>query len=190
MRKIASALGVTRKIVKRDVSRAYAALRITLDFDPLGEPARRAREHGTMTLESDIEHERRIAEQAAFWLLTLQSEDLTPEQRAELVEWLCESSRHVVGALPRLSVAARPLALQQMAADRTPARRAAAADHAARPPAQRQRPPSARAQGASRSAGSGPRRIVRGGMASHCTARSAGIRYSGGGAARDHSCGR
>ena len=48
-----------------------------------------------MTLESDIEHERRIAEQAAFWLLTLQSEDLTPEQRAELVEWLCESSRHV-----------------------------------------------------------------------------------------------
>ncbi|MFZ1870203.1 MAG: FecR domain-containing protein [Steroidobacteraceae bacterium] len=48
-----------------------------------------------MTLESDIEHERRIAEQAAFLLLTLQSEDLTPEQRAELVEWLCESSRHV-----------------------------------------------------------------------------------------------
>lgn len=36
---IASALGVTRKIVKRDVSRAYAALRITLDFDLLREPA-------------------------------------------------------------------------------------------------------------------------------------------------------
>ncbi len=48
-----------------------------------------------MTLEYDIESERRIAERAAFWLLTLQSEDLTPEQRAELVEWLCESSRHV-----------------------------------------------------------------------------------------------
>ena len=39
--------------------------------------------------------ERRIAEQAAFWLLTLQSEDLTPDQSAELVEWLCESPGHV-----------------------------------------------------------------------------------------------
>jgi transmembrane sensor len=48
-----------------------------------------------MTLESDIESERRIAEQAAFWLLTLQAEELTPEQRADLVKWLCESSRHV-----------------------------------------------------------------------------------------------
>lgn len=36
---IAAALGVTRKIVKRDVARAYAALRTTLDFDLLGKAA-------------------------------------------------------------------------------------------------------------------------------------------------------
>jgi transmembrane sensor len=41
------------------------------------------------------ESERVIAEQAAFWLLTLQSEELTADQRAELVQWLCGSSRHV-----------------------------------------------------------------------------------------------
>ena len=33
---IASTLGVTRKIVKRDMARAYAALRINLDVDLLG----------------------------------------------------------------------------------------------------------------------------------------------------------
>lgn len=36
---IATVLGVTRKIVKRDVARAYAALRATLDFDLLGKAA-------------------------------------------------------------------------------------------------------------------------------------------------------
>jgi RNA polymerase sigma factor (sigma-70 family) len=36
---IAAALGVTRKIVKRDVARAYAILRTTLDFDLLAETA-------------------------------------------------------------------------------------------------------------------------------------------------------
>lgn len=36
---IAAALGVTRKIVKRDVARAYASLRATLDFDLLGKAA-------------------------------------------------------------------------------------------------------------------------------------------------------
>ena len=36
---IAAALGVTRKIVKRDVARAYAALRTMLDFDLLGKTA-------------------------------------------------------------------------------------------------------------------------------------------------------
>jgi transmembrane sensor len=48
-----------------------------------------------MTPGSPAEIQRRIAEQAADWLLTLQSEDLTPEQRAQLVEWLCESPQHV-----------------------------------------------------------------------------------------------
>lgn len=36
---IATVLGVTRKIVKRDVARAYALLRTTLDFDLLGKAA-------------------------------------------------------------------------------------------------------------------------------------------------------
>lgn len=48
-----------------------------------------------MTSSSPPEMQRRIAEQAASWLLTLQSEDLTPEQRSRLVEWLCESPQHV-----------------------------------------------------------------------------------------------
>jgi RNA polymerase sigma factor (sigma-70 family) len=37
---IAVALGVTRKIVKRDMARAYAALRTHLDFELFGMPAR------------------------------------------------------------------------------------------------------------------------------------------------------
>ena len=48
-----------------------------------------------MTSSPDIEAHRRTAEQAAQWLLTLQSEELAPEQRAALVEWLCESPQHV-----------------------------------------------------------------------------------------------
>jgi transmembrane sensor len=48
-----------------------------------------------MTTGSEAETRRRIAEQAADWLLTLQSEEMTPQQRAELVAWLCESPRHV-----------------------------------------------------------------------------------------------
>jgi ferric-dicitrate binding protein FerR (iron transport regulator) len=46
-------------------------------------------------IEADIASERAIAEQAAFWLLTLQSEELTAAQRADLVGWLCESPGHV-----------------------------------------------------------------------------------------------
>ena len=48
-----------------------------------------------MNSSSESEPQRRTAEQAADWLLTLQSEELTPEQRTELVEWLCESPQHV-----------------------------------------------------------------------------------------------
>ncbi|HEX4266572.1 MAG TPA: FecR domain-containing protein [Steroidobacteraceae bacterium] len=48
-----------------------------------------------MTAASETDVHRRIAEQAADWLLTLQSDELTPQQRAELVEWLCESPQHV-----------------------------------------------------------------------------------------------
>lgn len=59
---------------------------------------------------ADTACERAIAEQAAFWLLTLQSEELTADQRAELVEWLCESSRHVA-ALFRMCRLQRDLSL-------------------------------------------------------------------------------
>jgi transmembrane sensor len=62
-----------------------------------------------MTPSSDTDTHRRIAEQAAEWLLTLQSEDLVPQQRAELVEWLCESPQHVA-ALFRICKVQRDLA--------------------------------------------------------------------------------
>jgi transmembrane sensor len=62
-----------------------------------------------MTSSSDTDTHRLIAEQAADWLLTLQSEDLTPQQRAELVEWLCESPQHVA-ALFRICKVQRDLA--------------------------------------------------------------------------------
>jgi transmembrane sensor len=48
---------------------------------------------------SETDTHRRIAEQAADWLLTLQSEEMTQAQRAELVEWLCESPQHVAALL-------------------------------------------------------------------------------------------
>jgi transmembrane sensor len=48
-----------------------------------------------MTAAAETDTHRRIAEQAAGWLLTLQADELTPQQRAELVEWLCESPQHV-----------------------------------------------------------------------------------------------
>jgi transmembrane sensor len=48
-----------------------------------------------MTAASETAAHRRIAEQAADWLLRLQSDELTPQQRTELVEWLCESPQHV-----------------------------------------------------------------------------------------------
>lgn len=62
-----------------------------------------------MTPGSDTDTNRRTTEQAAEWLLTLQSEDLTPPQRAELVEWLCESPEHVA-ALFRICKVQRDLA--------------------------------------------------------------------------------
>jgi transmembrane sensor len=58
---------------------------------------------------SSSDSDRRIAEQAADWLLRLQSEDLTQQQRAELVEWLCESPQHVA-ALFRICKVQRDLA--------------------------------------------------------------------------------
>jgi transmembrane sensor len=48
-----------------------------------------------MTSSPETDGHRLIAEQAAEWLLTLQSDELTPQQRTELVEWLCESPQHV-----------------------------------------------------------------------------------------------
>src|SRR5215467_10925309 len=36
-----------------------------------------------------------LAEEAASWLLTLQSEELSPAQREEFVDWLRKSPRHI-----------------------------------------------------------------------------------------------
>ena len=48
-----------------------------------------------MKSDSQIESRRRIADQAALWLLTLQSEVLTEAQRAEFVDWLRASPLHI-----------------------------------------------------------------------------------------------
>ena len=48
-----------------------------------------------MTSEAQIESRRRIADQAAFWLLTLQSDILSTTQRAEFVDWLRASPLHI-----------------------------------------------------------------------------------------------
>src|ERR1700722_7481086 len=48
-----------------------------------------------MSLSSDMENQRRAAEQAAEWLLILQSEEFTPVQHAAFVDWLRESPVHV-----------------------------------------------------------------------------------------------
>ena len=41
-----------------------------------------------MTSDAQIQSRRRIADQAALWLLTLQSEVLSEAQRVEFVDWL------------------------------------------------------------------------------------------------------
>ena len=38
---------------------------------------------------------RQVAERAAYWLITLQSEELTPQRRAELIDWLRASPQHI-----------------------------------------------------------------------------------------------
>ena len=48
-----------------------------------------------MTSDAQIESRRRIADQAALWLLTLQSEVLAEAQRAEFVDWLRASPLHI-----------------------------------------------------------------------------------------------
>src|SRR5271163_2610875 len=48
-----------------------------------------------MTSDAQIESRRRIADQAALWLLTLQSEVLSEAQRAEFVDWLRASPLHI-----------------------------------------------------------------------------------------------
>jgi transmembrane sensor len=48
-----------------------------------------------MTSDTQIESRRRIADQAALWLLTLQSEVLSTAQRAEFVDWLRASPLHI-----------------------------------------------------------------------------------------------
>jgi transmembrane sensor len=48
-----------------------------------------------MTSDAQIESRRRVADEAALWLLTLQSEVLSPAQRAEFVDWLRASPLHI-----------------------------------------------------------------------------------------------
>jgi transmembrane sensor len=48
-----------------------------------------------MTSQTPIESRRRIADQAASWLLTLQSDTLSTAQRAEFVDWLRASPLHI-----------------------------------------------------------------------------------------------
>jgi transmembrane sensor len=51
-----------------------------------------------MTSDARFEH-LRIAEQAAWWLLTLQSEQLSATQRADFIDWLRESPLHIAEML-------------------------------------------------------------------------------------------
>jgi transmembrane sensor len=51
-----------------------------------------------MTSEAQFEN-RRIAERAALWLLTVQSEQLSVSQRAEFIDWLRESPLHIAEML-------------------------------------------------------------------------------------------
>jgi transmembrane sensor len=62
-----------------------------------------------MSSDAQIENRRRTAEQAAFWLLTLQSEELSTAQHAELIDWLRESPLHISEML-RASLVQRDLA--------------------------------------------------------------------------------
>jgi transmembrane sensor len=48
-----------------------------------------------MTSDAEIESRRRLADQAALWLLTLQSEVLSEAERAEFVDWLRASPLHI-----------------------------------------------------------------------------------------------
>src|ERR1700691_4011249 len=47
-----------------------------------------------MTSDAHFE-DRRTTEQAAWWLLTLQSEQLSATERAEFIDWLRESPLHI-----------------------------------------------------------------------------------------------
>lgn len=48
-----------------------------------------------MTADLPSPNRRETAERAAFWLLTLQSEELSATQRAQMIDWLRESPQHV-----------------------------------------------------------------------------------------------
>src|ERR1700685_2893745 len=51
-----------------------------------------------MTSDAHFE-DRRTTEQAAWWLLTLQSEQLSATERAEFIDWLRESPLHIAEML-------------------------------------------------------------------------------------------
>jgi transmembrane sensor len=48
-----------------------------------------------MTSKNEPVTDHRLAEEAASWLLTLQSEELSTAQRAEFVDWLRQSPQHI-----------------------------------------------------------------------------------------------
>jgi transmembrane sensor len=53
---------------------------------------------------ADLEERRRVAEQAAFWVLTLQDEAASPAERAALIDWLRESPLHISELLRALQL--------------------------------------------------------------------------------------
>ncbi len=48
-----------------------------------------------MNPEEHPDSPQQIAERAAYWLVTLQSEELTPQKRAQLIDWLRASPQHI-----------------------------------------------------------------------------------------------
>lgn len=57
-----------------------------------------------MSVDPRFGSRRETAERAAYWLLTLQSEELTAAQRAELIDWLRESPQHISELLRALTL--------------------------------------------------------------------------------------
>ena len=140
-----------------------------------------------MTAASETDSHRRIAEQAADWLLTLQSDELTPQQRTELVEWLCASPQHVA-ALFRICELQRDLSRFGKWRQIAPLSRTALPKIMRLVP-KRTVAPSLAGRHWGRAAALAAERDVPlyRGVAGSCTAGPPGIQHPGRGEARDHS---